>query len=509
MPTLREQMLRQRGMRRTTKPTSIAAPLKGWNTRDPYEAMDPQDAILLDNWYPDFGGLKSRTGSANFKLVTNAFPVRTLAAFRTSDFNLFLAACGGSILEISGAIVSPVGLNFASDTWDTAVFQNRQFWANGVDPVQSYDGTTMVPAAFTGVNTSTLAGVGAFHQRLFFWTGHDPSFWYGPVNGIAGALSNFSLSTVQSEGGNLIAVEVLSYDGGTGINDYTCFFMSSGEVLIYTGTDPSNAANWALSGRYQLPPLVTPRALTRYGGDIYMTTANDHQQLSKYLIALKLGETPPQTKATGAVQRAYQLGKSLPGWQSIYYPAGTRIIHNIPNTNNTYSQHVFNTSTQAWCRFRGMNALCWGLYNDKLYFGTSDGHVVQADTGSTDNGAAILSQSQQAWQMFDSPLFKRIALVRPIVQSNGLADFNFGLGFDYQEPSISIPDETLPLGNALVFGATSWGAPHVWGGLGVTDPRWHIAGGEGGAIGLSLNANTQIGAAWIRTDFQVEFGTQI
>src|SRR6516162_7941264 len=52
--------------RRLSTPQEAPAPLAGWNTRDPFEVMEPTDAILLDNWFPDFQGLTSRGGSLTF-----------------------------------------------------------------------------------------------------------------------------------------------------------------------------------------------------------------------------------------------------------------------------------------------------------------------------------------------------------------------------------------------------------------------------------------------------------
>lgn len=498
-----------RAKRRTAVPASISAPIKGWNTRDPFEAMDPLDAVLLDNWFADVGGILTRSGSSEYATGLGSDPVQTLGPYAVGSINKLLAACGGSIYDVSSA--GPVGAaiksGFTSDIWQTVVFNSRQFWANGSDPVQIYDGTTMSDTGFTGANMDTMAGVGVFNNRLYFWDTISPEFWYGPTLGISGALSKFDLSMVSHYGGNLMSVQTLAYDGGEGIGAYTCFFLSSGETLVYGGTDPSNPNNWSLTGRYLLPPPVAQRGFARYGGDIYIMTVNDHQRFSVLLAALKVGDVPPRSKISGAAKVAVQLGSALPGWQALYYPGGTRMLFNIPNPDGTFSQHIYSTATEAWSRFRGMNAYCFGLYNNNLYYGAADGKVIQADTGMSDSGSPVLSIAQQAWQLFETPLKKRVAMVRPAVQSSGLADFVFGLGYDYQPAVIQVPDATIPIGSPLIWGVTPWGAPAVWGGDGVTDPRWRVAGGEGSAIGLALTSNTLITATWIRTDFMIEPGS--
>jgi hypothetical protein len=507
---------RMRAGRRVTEPESISAPLLGWNTRDPFEAMQPTDAILMDNWFPDFGGISIRKGTKSFAYgMGGGKPTQTLAEFATSAVDQFLAASGGAIYDITagGTVGSALGVGFASDVWQTVEFNGHLFFANGFDSVQIYDGAVLSAASFTGVTTSTLSGISVIHERLFFWTGKDPSFWYGPVNGIAGPLVNFPLDMESQEGGNLIAVEVFSYDGGQGIDSYTCFFISSGELLLYSGSDPSNPNNWALVARYVLPPPVAMRAIVRYGGDIYLATANDHQQLSKILIALRLGETPPRTKISGAASAAFQAGGSLPGWQALYYPLGTRLIFNIPNPDGTFDQHVFNTSVQAWCRFKGMSAYCWGIYKNNLYFGSDNGTVLQADTGSLDTTASgsnpIMAASQQAWQNFGSPLFKRLAASRIVVQTNNQGDsYLFETGYDYQALALITPVDLPPLTGPL-WGQVNWGAFNWASASGFVDTDWRIEGGEGFTFAWGIVANSRAPTLWVRTDFLLEPGRML
>jgi hypothetical protein len=133
-----------------------------------------------------------------------------------------------------------------------------------------------------------------------------------------------------------------------------------------------------------------------------------------------------------------------------------------------------------------------------------------ADVGSNDSGTPIITQGQQAWQTFGTPLKKRIAALRPIVQSSGVARFNLGLGFDYQPSGLQFPGATIGPLNALIWGAGLWGAPRIWSsGYGATDPRWHIGGGEGGAIGISLGSIAAVGTTWISTDLLIEPGTAL
>src|SRR6185437_6624641 len=50
---------------------------------------------------------------------------------------------------------------------------------------------------------------------------------------------------------------------------------------------------------------------------------------------------------------------------------------NIPNPDGTFDQHVMNTGNVnlPWCRFVNMNAICFGLFENNLYFGDALGNV--------------------------------------------------------------------------------------------------------------------------------------
>ena len=52
----------KRPQRQEAQLASLAAPIKGWNARDPIGAMDPLDARDLVNWFPLPSELMLRQG---------------------------------------------------------------------------------------------------------------------------------------------------------------------------------------------------------------------------------------------------------------------------------------------------------------------------------------------------------------------------------------------------------------------------------------------------------------
>ncbi len=338
----------------------------------------------------------------------------------------FIAAASGRFYDISvaGAAGPPRASGFSSDAWQWTPFLSRLFFVNGTDPAQVYDGTSFANAGFTGVALASLAGVTQYQQRLLFWQSNSTGFWFAPLNAISGALSFYDLAAFAPHGGNLVAATTVSHDGGNGVVDLIAFIMSSGDCLIYFGNDPGNANAWSLVGIYRISPPVSPRAVCQYGAEAFITTYDDHIPLQQQLVALKLGQLPPRSKISTAVANAVRANLTGFGWQALYYPRGRRLIFNIPNPDGTFCQHVQNTALQSqpWCRFTNMNAYCWGLFRDNLFFGAAGGAVFAADTGNLDNLGAVAANAQQAWNTFANPMRKRITAVRPMVQAPSCAE---------------------------------------------------------------------------------------
>lgn len=541
----------QRAQRRLTLPTSLPPPLKGWNARDPFEAMDAQDAITLDNWYPDYGGCRTRDGCAVYASTDSASPVPTLAVWRHGASSALVAASARQLWDVSDGFTGTgnpvIGSGYQSDWWASANFNGWLFLVNGADPPQQWQGPTSgdaAPAGFTldptaGFDPSyinAMTGVTVKHNRLFFWTGRDPGFWYGPLLGIAGQLSYFPFDQLVPDGAALVAVETLTYDGGTGIADYTIFILSTGEMLSYYGTDPSNPDNWALVGLYVIAAPVggaevsgenawPNRGTLRYGGDVYVITSSDHAKLSQLIIALKLGQMPPRSKVSQAVADAVGEGRTLPGWQVIFWGYRRRLLFNIPNPDGTFDQHVYNPALDAWSRYVGIPAMCWAVWGDRLFFGTPRGMIVEHGVGSSDQfywyrvpwnttpwNASRWSQqvenpinatAQQAWNLLGTPLEKRIAAVRPVIQSIGAADFTFSLGYDYANPSVTIAVNQANLRSP--WNTSPWNTS-PWSDTATVDSLWHVAGGDGSAVSLMVGAAGVQQLTWVRTDLRLEPG---
>lgn len=488
-----------------TQPLAVPSPVNGWNTRDSLDGMDPLDAVQLDNWFPDAGGVNIRNGYQTFATGMGNAPVETLAAYDANSNHQFIAACGGNVFNITTGAPVTIGTGFSNSQWQTANFLNNLFLVNGQDNAQVFNGTTLTTANFTGVSLSSLWGVWLYQQRLFFWQKNSTGFWYAQLNSISGSLAFYDLSPFCPRGGNLVAMTTSSYDGGNGVLDYAVFMMSSGDALVFSGNDPSLASNWSMIGEYRISPPVSPRAVTDYGGDSFITTYDDHVTLQQMFTALRLGEMAPRSKVSKAVQLAVQANASGFGWQALYYPRGRSLIFNIPNADGTFNQHVCNTGLQGqpWCRYVNWNAHCFGLFKNRLYFGAALGTVNLADQGNLDGSQPITATSVQAWNRLGNAQRKRVTAVRPVVQSFGAISYEFQIGFDYAPLNIPVPIVTPAIGSP--WNTSPWNTS-PWSTETTIDPRWRIGGGSGTALGWGLTVASTQAVSWLRTDLRVESG---
>jgi hypothetical protein len=263
-----------------------------------------------------------------------------------------------------------------------------------------------------------------FQSRLYFVQKDTLKCWYLPAGSISGAASALDFSGIFKLGGYLVAMGTISIDGGNGPDDYAAFITSEGEVGVYAGTDPASSTTWAIVGRYQIGRPIGRRCLVQVGGDLGVITEDGFVPLS---IAIRLERAQQQSVSISltirnAVQEAVRLYKSNFGWEAIGYPLGGYALFNIPQSENSVAvQFVMNIQTKAWCRFTGMNANCWALYQGRLYFGGNDGVVYLADEGFADNGSDREGNIKTAFTYCGMRgRIKQFKLARGLVSSDGV-----------------------------------------------------------------------------------------
>ncbi len=503
---------------------TLPSPTGGLNVRDSLDLMPETDAITMDNYLPQGTKVCLRKGYTRY--ATTGCPVKTLVTYKNSDgTNRLFGFGGGKVWHLtSAATVTPVeGIETTSSQWQTCQFKNRLFAVNGVDDPLTYrlDETGAgywEPLNFTGdgLNLKRLINVTSSKQRLWFVERGSLTAWYASGAGdIQGTLEPFYLDTVARDGGSLVAVACWTQDGGTGIDDLTVFLTSEGEVLVYAGSDPGSISDWELKGVYRISCPIGYRCTMPYQGDVIIITEDGYLPMSKLmpLDGITSAVATFSDKIRGLVLSRTQAGKNKDGWQGIIYSRGGYALFNVPVAQQ-FEQHVINTNSGAWCRFTGLRAFCWGIFNTRLYFGTDDG-VMLFDEGYSDNGVAIEGHVEQAFSKLGQTGLKKVQLLNPRTKSSKpyalVVYTNTDFGSVKQDYS-----ETIGVGGLSKWNTLKWSAPNnptgsKWATLnGQIRSQWIGNNATGFKIGLVFKTKTKgTLIEWFDTGFRYERGTGI
>ena len=495
----------------TVTARAVPPPIGGWNARDADDLMDPADAIQLDNWFPRTNDVKLRRGSA--PLTTSAMgsgaAVKTLAELKVGTVAKLVAASGGKIYDATLATPVELATGYTEDRWQTMTFKGLLFACNGTDAPWTYDGSTFdSTTGFTGPTLTDLIYFAHHAERIFAVQKNSTSFWYGGVGSITGALTEFDLETIAKKGGTLNSIGVITSDGGVSSEDLVCFFMSTGEVIVYQGSNPGDASAWGKVGSFTIgAPLVRQNNI-QVGADLVCMSKDGFIPLAQ---VLPFGRSRDEDKVLsdkirGAVSEAIRDYGANEGWQIAFYPVGDMLVFNIPTSATTAHQYVMNLNTLAWCRFTGLNAQSWATFNDNLYFGDNAGLVHQADTGTADNGSNIVAEGATAFNYFDDrSREKQFVMARPIFSSDGALTLTLALNvdFDTSSPLFTVTSpQSGPIWDAAIWDAELWGG-------GLDGSRgWQSVANIGYAASLKVGLSTATRTAtWNSTTYAMIFGS--
>lgn len=483
---MREALRPNTGKRASATMKSLPAPIGGLNFRDPISQLPATDALILDNYFPATGSVRLRKGYTSW---ATGLPgaVGTLMEYAGAA-RQFFAASGAGIYDITagGAVGAAVVSGLTSPrfihTQFTTTGGTYLVMVNGQDGVRTYDGAAWAVQTITGVSAATLRGVVSHKNRLWFWQTGSAKAFYLATGSIAGAASTLDLGPQFTRGGTLAFIAPVSFDSaGVGLSSVLLFVSTNGEMVVYAGDDPASADTWAFAGRYRIGAPTGERAHAAFGGDLAILTEDG-------LISAKgmmdVGREQAQTVAVSAkigkvlVAQRRQNPDAL-GWQVFLYPTGTMALVNAPQPGtNIYHQWVINTQTASWCRFKGVNAQCWGLFNNAAFFG--GGTVVFAfDVTNADNGAAIVGEIKGGFSTFRSGMQKRFTMLRPVLSANGDPQPAVALDTDFRDKAptdaVSVPTDDA------VWGTAVWDQA-VWGGSTAVNLAWTVTG----AIGINV-----------------------
>jgi hypothetical protein len=491
---------------------SLPAPIGGWNVRDSIANMDTLDAVQLTNLFPTVNNVVLRGGYTKY---STGIPgqVETLMGYSSGVTNKLFAIAGTSIYDCTagGAVGAAVHTGLTNARWEytnvTTAGGGYLYLVNGFDAPLLYNGATWTNPAITGVTGSTLNNVTIFKNQIWFTQNATLKAWYLPTLSISGMANAIDMSSVAQLGGYLVAAGTWTIDAGYGVDDNLVFITSNGEVIVWAGTDPSDATKWSLIGVWRVGKPIGKRCLLKYGGDILLLTNSGLYPLAASLQSSRLDpRVALSDKIQGAFNAATQAYGTNFGWDITYDPRHNALTVNVPIATGQQQQYVMNNITKSWCNFTGQAANCWAIFNNESYWGGNEFVAHAWDDNYADDTSDIAAYALQAFNYFEARGIKKyFTRARPSIFTNGSPSIFIGMNVDFD-----LSDTT----SALSFSpqvASKWDVALWDDGYWATDTV--ITNNWQGVTGIGYCAATQFKSAsqgltilWASTDIVYQQG---
>lgn len=517
---------------RPQKYQSFPAPIGGWirnqnlatpGARRP-DGTKVNGAFVLENWFPTATGIRMRRGSAVHTLIGDGSKnVVSLFTYLDGNNRQLFATTDDAIYDATTAttqdyIVDQNGFIFADENGNqltpgvtrntTAVVDSLSNgdWVvvqtanaagdvflravNGADTPLVYDGSVWgTTPAITGPDPTTFSYVWTHKKRAWFIQKDSLNAYYLAVDAIGGAATIFPLSGIFSRGGSLVFGASWSLETSSGgLSEQIIFVTTEGEIAVYQGDDPSDAATWSLVGVYRTGKPLGPKAHIKSGGDIAIATDIGLLPVSTAITRDYAALSPAAISYNIEVAwNEFVANRSFAGWQCEVWPTQQMVAIALPTpAGGAPTMLVANARTGAWAPYTGWNALCVQTFNNQLYFGSVAGTIVQAEVTGADQGQPYTASCVPLFDSLRAPAsLKTGLLARAVLLSTSDVEPQMSLQVDYV---INLPaaPSAPSVQDSNVWGAGVWNRS-TWdaGAQKLTRQRWQSVGGDGYALAPS------------------------
>lgn len=406
----------------------LPAPIGGLNAFNDYFSTPETDALTLVNFDCESLGIKLRKGFTTFASGIAGTP-RSIFEYDSGAVQKIFAASGAVIYEISsGSAVARIS-GLLSDNWRFINFGTAGgrflVGVNGFDTGRIYNGAAWSNMSVTGAASTELFSLFSFKERLFFLQKNSLSAWYLNVRSIGGALTEFPMSSFFRKGGKLAGAVTVSLNSNDGIADYVAFFTDRGEILIYSGVDPSS--DFQLIGRYEIAPPIGDRFIAEYGGDALILTSEGVIAVSDIF---SYGRVPPERNLSAKINPLltddYGVFSASQGWKILYAPMKQKLYVTVPQGGTRYKAYVMNTITRAWSLFEGVPFFAAEALSSGVY-GAEGGSVALLENGFLDKGSPILAEMLTGYYPVGGYGNKFVHGVKPNISARGFEELEIFL----------------------------------------------------------------------------------
>lgn len=382
-----------------------------------------------------------------------------------NDGNVYQCTLTGTSAGSGGPTGVGSGITDNTTEWDfVAVFSPTNY---GTSLADQQAGLTFDPR--------NMVAVCVWKDRIWLVERNTTRAWYGGINAIFGTFTSFDFGLKLKTGGPLVNLYNWSYDGGSGMDTLLVGISTSGDVIIYQGSDPTSADTFGLKGCWSVGGVPAGRLVaTDFGGELLIISTTGLRPLSNLVVGGSVEDQ--QLYATRKIGPFFNQLTSLyahyRGWSCIIHPRDNVLMVTVPDRpGGDTSQVAMSISTKGWSLYRDLPIVSAAVWERDLYFGTIDGRVCRC---SVDVDAMALDDVEEftpidfslltRYTNLDTPTNKQFQTVRPVFlagQANVALNVQARYDLDLSEPAVP--------------SATGGGAPNSWG-VGLWDST--LWGGE-------------------------------
>ena len=519
------------------------SPTRGVDTSQPMPGGNPLTAIRMDNLIPRALGCQLRKGYRRW--VSNmGGEIRSLMQYHPAagEPALFAANDAGDVFDVTTfqassfvptAVLSVPGgqppgewhsLNYVSDAgihYLVMVNPGGGYW--------TWDGTTWVEhtagvaaGQIDGADPHLFAYVMVYKRRLVFVEMNSTRAWYLPVGQIAGLAEEFDFGPLFPNGGALAAMVNWTFDGaaaggtgsaGGGLDNKLVVIADQGDVLVYSGNDPTSVADFSLVGRWYVGRVpVGRRFFSQYGSDIAIVTERGLAFMSELMRGegfFQHASTAQQINSELAVQVTQTLDVRY--WEVEFLPHEQLIIIKLPKFNNTDRQWAYEVNNKAFCGLLDMPMATVETFNGRSFSGDQSGNVWWLFEGQSDGavdtvaGKDLQGMVVTSFQSLgDGVRLKRFLMVKPSFISNSAPGVQAQLNSEW---SLALPDAAPAyLGAGADFWDVGTWDQAVWSGAGLSYESWKGASGTGRYGSLSMRVRGAADTIFVGWQAVVEQG---
>ena len=386
----------------------VPAPIRGMDARIGAAANDDQICLWAINIMPVEYGMRVRQG---YRELQTGIPseVRTIVPYEglvsTGADDKIFSVCAEGIYDTTAPGGVPVEKFAFSNVTEDSGWGNYThyideagndfiFYADGDNGLFTYTPSTDTWAQATGLVPSPDS-IGTFdvtdivyivvHKlRIWFITKNSNKAWYLNVRASTGECTEFFFGNKFKHGGDLVGLYNWTIDGGAGRDDHLVAISRGGDVLPYTGDDPSSDMTWENTGVYFIGRVPRgTRVASEYGGSLFLLSAYGITAMADLVSGLE-PEDPNKSQLGNKVARLVRLDMrdyyNLHGWAIKFVSDQGMLVVNTPKrADDTYRQYVMNTTTYGWGLWRDIPYVCAEPFDGDLLIGDPDGRLLRMD----------------------------------------------------------------------------------------------------------------------------------